>query len=334
MLLSARDIHVSYLGERKWLARREPLHVVNGVSFDVHQKCHLGIVGESGCGKSTLSRALMHLVPMNAGSQLLMHGEDITFPSQQALKRLACQRQMVFQDPHNSLNPRMTIYQAMAEPLRAQNHKTESCKQQISEMLERVGLNAAEIFMKYPHELSGGQKQRVVIARALMIRPQLVIADEPVAALDMSTQAGVINLMQNLAEEFALTFILISHDLSLVRYFSHHIAVMYLGQIVEIGESDVICNNSQHPYTRALVESKPVEHPRLRKTDAMSSSLSGEIPDMFDPPSGCALHPRCPFAQDRCSKEVPSLRSLDQKFDTKNVVNHQVACHFPLDVML
>lgn len=279
---------------------------VQDVSFDVRPGETLGLVGESGCGKSTLGRALLLLEEPTSGS-VIFEGTDITKASRRDVFRLRRELQMVFQDPDSSLNPRMTIGDIVREPLLV--HKMGKRKEQeeeVARLLESVGLSA-DMRKRFPHEFSGGQRQRVGIARALALRPRVVIADEPVSALDVSVQAQVLNLMVSLQREFKLTYVFISHALSVVEYISDTIAIMYLGRIVEKGPRAAVFAKPLHPYTRALMEAAPVPDPRRRRE---SPPVRGETPSAVNPPPGCAFHPRCPFRIDACSKALPPLEPL------------------------
>lgn len=284
------------------------VRAVDGVSFDVPAGKTLGLVGESGCGKSTLGRTVMRLEEPTGGS-VFYDGHDLAHANRRELFALRRNIQMIFQDPYSSLNPRMTVGEIVREPLHV--HKTGSRAEQVEkvrELLEIVGLQG-EMLDRYPHEFSGGQRQRVGIARALALGPRVVIADEPVSALDVSVQSQVLNLMVELQAELDLTYVFISHDLSVVEYISDVIAIMYLGKIVEIGPSEEIFDSPRHPYTRALIEAIPVPDPRRRRE---SVPLKGETPSPVNPPSGCAFHPRCPFAVDACREIVPTLEPLSK----------------------
>jgi len=299
------------------LGSRGAVHAVDGVSFSLRRGETLAIVGESGCGKSTLARCLMRLEEPTAGC-VRLNGVDITRMGARALRPLRRHMQIVFQDPFASLNPRWSIGALMADPLRLQamvpRHER---RKRAGELLETVGLGA-DYLDRYPHELSGGQRQRVAIARALAVRPDIIICDEPVSALDVSIQAQVINLLKRLQAEFGLAYIFISHDLSLVRHISDRIAVMYLGQIVEIAETRDMRRSVHHPYSQALFSAAPVPDPDLAQ-ERPRLLLSGDVPSPLDPPSGCRFHTRCSYSQDVCRNEAPALRS---------VLGRHVRCHF------
>jgi peptide/nickel transport system ATP-binding protein len=304
-------------------ARR--LHAVDQVSLRVVRGETLGLVGESGCGKSTLGRCLLRLQEASDGA-ILFDGADITQLSKRALRRLRPRMQMVFQDPYASLNPRRRIGDLVAEPLRVhrlpdgRRRDNASVTGRIETLMELVGLRR-EHLARYPHEFSGGQRQRIGIARALALDPDLVIADEPVSALDVSVQAQVVNLMMDLQENLGLTYVFIAHDLAVVRQIATRVAVMYLGAVVEIGPTGSLFRHPLHPYTAALLASVP----KLSAAGAIFSArepITGEPPSHTDPPNGCRFHPRCPRVQPRCRTERPALGPANTP--------HQVACHYPL----
>jgi len=286
------------------------VRAVDGVSLEIKKGEILGLVGESGCGKSTLSRTIMQLVPATAG-RIVLEGQDLSKLSASEVRQARINFQMIFQDPYASLNPRMTVFDALAEAIATRAPlKGDAMARKVIELMERVGLSP-QAMKKYPHEFSGGQRQRIAIARALAPEPRLVIADEPVSALDVSIQSQILNLIKKLSREMGLTMIFVAHDLSVVKYISDRIAVMYLGKIVEIGEAISILESPQHPYTRALVSAIPEPDPdkeRLRNRIV----LEGDPPSPIDPPSGCSFHPRCPYAIEACSLTTPEF------FKTKN----------------
>lgn len=291
------------------------VRAVNDISFEVYEGETLGIVGESGCGKSTTGRLIMRLIEPTEGS-IQFKGEELTSLTNSEMRRLRKNIQMVFQDPYASLNPRHTIEKILGEPLLVQGMKSaKKRREKIYEFLEIVGLSSYHA-SRYPHQFSGGQRQRIGIARALMTNPQLIIADEPVSALDVSIQAQVLNLMEDLQREFNLTYIFIAHDLGVVRHISDRIAVMYLGKIVEMSDSEQLYSNPLHPYTKALLSAVPVPDPDYEKEEL---PLQGDMPSPEDPPSGCIFHTRCPFKMDRCERETPVLKEQEQ--------GHKVACH-------
>jgi oligopeptide/dipeptide ABC transporter ATP-binding protein len=282
------------------------VRAVDGVTFEVKEGETLGLVGESGCGKSTLGRAVMRLEEPTAG-RVLFEGADIAHASKSELFRLRRDMQAIFQDPYSSLNPRMTVGEIVREPLLV--HKIGTRAEQVEKvraLFQTVGL-AAEMMDRYPHEFSGGQRQRIGIARALALDPRLVIADEPVSALDVSVRSQVLNLMVKLQRERNLTYIFISHDLSVVEHLSDSIAIMYLGRIVEIGPADTVFKKPAHPYTRALIEAVPVPDPDVHHR---SAPIKGEAPSPIAPPPGCPFHPRCPFAIPACKQEIPPLEPV------------------------
>lgn len=293
---------------------------VDGVSFSVREGETLGLVGESGSGKSTLGRTIPRLEDPTAG-RVLFAGNDLARASGRELFQLRREIQIVFQDPYSSLNPRMTVGEIIREPMAVHRLGTKAEQvEKVRGLLETVGLAAASM-ERYPHEFSGGQRQRIGIARALALEPKLVIADEPVSALDVSVQSQVLNLLVRLQRDQGLTYIFISHDLSVVEHVSDTIAIMYLGRIVEIGATEQIFENSAHPYTRALLAAIPVPDPRRRRGFV---PVQGETPSAVDPPSGCPFHPRCPFAIDECTRVVPPLDAVgDPPVDGRQ---HLAAC--------
>jgi oligopeptide/dipeptide ABC transporter ATP-binding protein len=298
------------------------VQAVDGVSFDVHRGETLGIVGESGCGKSTTARLLMRLMPPTSGS-IQFDGREISDAKGDALKALRREMQMIFQDPYSSLNPRKTVGTIIADPFAIHGLKTGSGerKRAVQELMDRVGLNP-EHYNRYPHEFSGGQRQRIGVARALALNPKMIVADEPVSALDVSIQAQILNLLRDLQRDLGLTLIFIAHDLSVVRHMCDRIAVMYLGKIVEMSTSQQLYGHPRHPYTGALLSAVPVADPRLaaQKTRQI---LAGDVPSPTNPPQACRFHTRCPKAvMGKCDVDPPEL---DVK-DGGNVA----ACHFPL----
>jgi oligopeptide/dipeptide ABC transporter ATP-binding protein len=291
---------------------------VQDVSFDIVKGETLGLVGESGCGKSTLARAMILLERPTSG-KVVFEGRDIAALSSKELFQVRRRIQMIFQDPYSSLNPRMTVGEIVRDPLIV--HKMGTGREQnerVALLLSRVGLSA-DMTDRYPHEFSGGQRQRIGVARALALDPQLLIADEPVSSLDVSVQSQVLNLLTQLQKDLGLTYLFISHDLSVVEYISDRIAVMYLGRIVEMGDTKEIFLNPAHPYTRALMEAVPVPDP---KRGGRKIVLKGEPPSAINPPSGCAFHPRCAFALEACKKDIPPL----ELFKEDDASPHLVAC--------
>jgi oligopeptide transport system ATP-binding protein len=320
-LLSVRDLKVHFPVRRGLLQRQVgTVKAVDGVSFDVAEGSTLGLVGESGCGKSTTGRAILRLVDATSGAVRLA-GQDLFSLSPGELRKARREMQMIFQDPYASLNPRMTVLDTLAEPLRI--HGVSRSRAEVVEaaagLMETVGLTPAYL-RRYPHEFSGGQRQRIGIARALALRPRLVIADEPVSALDVSIQAQIVNLLESLQEIYGLTYLFIAHDLAVVRHLSREIAVMYLGRIVERASTEALFDAPSHPYTQALLSAIPIPDPVVERT-RKRLVLIGDVPSPQDPPSGCHFHTRCPFVMDRCRSESPAL--LERR------PGHLVACHLP-----
>ena len=297
---------------------RKVVHAVDDVSFSVLRGKTLGLVGESGCGKSSCARTIIRIYEPTAG-KILIDGEDISDLNQKQLLPIRKKMQMIFLDPYASLIASMTVHDIIAEPLRAHQICTsrQEENERISDMLARVGLNRDHA-NRYAHEFSGGQRQRVGIARALILKPELVICDEPISALDVSIQAQVVNMLRHFQEELGLTYLFIAHDLSMVRYVSDDVGVMYLGQLVEKCEADEIYTHPLHPYTTGLLSSIPVPNPRLAKAKE-KSGLEGDLPSPIDPPAGCRFHTRCPYATERCKEETPQLKEASP--------GHFVACH-------
>ena len=300
---------------------RARVHAVDDVSFELAEGETLGLVGESGCGKTTLARALMRLFEPTSGS-IRFHGREISRAGRRELRPLRREMQMVFQDPFASLNPRKTVSQAVGTPLRLHGTERDDTSRRVGELLERVGLSA-EHAERYPHEFSGGQRQRIGIARALALEPKLIVLDEPVSALDVSVQAQIINLLDDLQDELGLSYLFVAHDLSVVRHVSDRIAVMYLGKLMEVSPAEELYTKPIHPYTHALLNAIPVPDPREnRARDRLV--VGGEPPNPIDPPSGCVFHPRCPRSTDVCRRIEPPL--------TRYPGGHTAACHHPLNV--
>lgn len=279
---------------------------VDGISFDVQEGETLGLVGESGSGKSTAARSILQLDPPTAGS-VYYEGTDLTTLSRKKLKEMRKEMQMVFQDPASSLNRRKTIAQTLKQPMKIHGLYEGERSKKVAELLETVGLSA-QFANQYPHELSGGQQQRIGIARALAVEPDFLVCDEPVSALDVSLQAQILNLLSDLQDEFDITMLFIAHDLSVIRHICDRVAVMYLGKIVEIAETEQLFKYPQHPYTKALLQAIPEPDPSLRRE---RESLSGQVPSPIDPPAGCSFHPRCPEATEECKATEPALEQVE-----------------------
>jgi len=294
----------------------DKVHAVDGVSFELQAGETLGVVGESGCGKSTTGRCILRLIEPTSG-QVWFEDRDVTAMDKAALRAACRDMQIIFQDPFASLNPRMTVASIIGEALSI--HKLAQTPQdyedRIVSLLETVGLNADHM-RRFPHEFSGGQRQRIGIARALAVSPKLIVCDEPVSALDVSIQAQVINLLEDLQEKFGLTYLFIAHDLSVVEHISNRVAVMYLGRIVEIASSRALYTDPKHPYTEALLSAVPIPDPSVKRKRIV---LTGDVPNPINPPKGCHFHPRCPKAMDRCRNEAPVLKDLGE--------GHMAACH-------
>ena len=315
-ILEVTDLK-KYFPIRKGILSRTVGNVlaVDGLSFSIQQSETLGLVGESGCGKTTVGKTIMRLIEPTAG-KIRLKSEDITHLVGNQLRPARREMQMIFQDPYSSLNPRMSAGEIVAEPL--ENYglaKGRQKKERVAALLNRVGFRSEHI-AKHPHEFSGGQRQRIGIARALALNPSLVVADEPVSALDVSIQAQVINLLMDLQKEFNLTYLFISHDLAVVKHISHRIAVMYLGKIVELTDKKALFSTPLHPYTEALLDAIPVPNPQIENQTIL---LEGDVPSPIDPPAGCRFHTRCPRVLKRCRSEEPLFREIQP--------GHSVACH-------
>ena len=310
-LLSLSNVHV------RFNTAAGVVRAVNGVSLDLAVGETLGLVGESGCGKSTLGKAIMRLVPVSAG-EVRIDGVDIAHLEGGKLTEMRRKVQMIFQDPYGSLNPRSTVGRSVAQPLVVAGWKQEAIAERVDTLLRWVGL-PTDARQRYPHEFSGGQRQRIGIARALALSPKLIICDEPVSALDVSVRAQVINLLEDLKQQFGVSYLFISHDLSVVEHIADRVAVMYLGTIVEAGARDQIWRRPQHPYTKALLEAAPIANPKLARA-RRRTVLQGELPSPLAPPAGCPFHSRCPIAQERCTSDRPLLRPVGD--------GALAACHF------
>lgn len=317
-IVVAEELSKSFRGPPRGFGEgRAELRAVDAVSLQVRPGETLGLVGESGCGKSTLGRLILRLYDPSSGT-IRFQGQDITSLSQTQLRPLRRHMQIIFQDPYSSLNPRMTVQAAITEALRVHRlvDSASAAEQRVAALLDRVGLRPEQM-RRYPHEFSGGQRQRVGIARALAVSPNFIVADEPISALDVSIQAQIVNLLRDLQDELGLSYLFIAHDLHVVEYISHRVAVMYLGRIVELANAEQIYLEPRHPYTKALLSAAPNLDPSERKKRLI---LEGDVPSPLDPPSGCSFHPRCPIAElGRCDREIPQMRSLAD--------GHQVACH-------
>ncbi|MCX7031317.1 MAG: ATP-binding cassette domain-containing protein [Spirochaetes bacterium] len=329
ILLEVNDLKKHFPVRGGGLGRRAMGRVkaVDGVSFRIFEGETLGLVGESGCGKTTLGRCVVRGISATSGA-VLYHGSDgqaVDFLKLDGrdLRRRRQEIQMIFQDPHSSLDPRMSVYDIIAEPLRVNGPGTgRGIDERVKYLAGVVSLNISHL-MRYPHAFSGGQRQRIGIARALATNPRLVVADEPVSALDVSVRAQVLNLLEDLQEEFSLTYLFVSHDLSVVKHIADRVAVMYVGRIVEISETDRIFDGPKHPYTEALLSAVPRPDPRSRMKRIV---LEGDVPNPADPPSGCHFHPRCRYARDICRERAPALREVEP--------GHLAACHFAGDLEL
>jgi peptide/nickel transport system ATP-binding protein/oligopeptide transport system ATP-binding protein len=301
-------------------APRLSLKAVDGVGFTLQTGETLGLVGESGCGKSTTGKAILRLLEPDSG-EVLFDGEDLLKLSRNQMRNRRRDLQMIFQDPYASLNPRMKVADIVGEPFIIHGlAKGRELRQEVLRLLQTVGLDAPHMD-RYPHEFSGGQRQRIGIARSLALNPRLIVADEPVSALDLSIQAQVVNLMQDIQQQFELTYLFIAHDLSVIEHISNRVAVMYLGRIVELTAAEQLYRAPRHPYTEALLNAVPIPDPRARR---QRRPLTGEIPSATRPPEGCHFHPRCPYAQEICRCQTPELRDQGS--------GHLAACHFSQEV--
>jgi oligopeptide transport system ATP-binding protein len=322
-LLSVRDLNVEFTISRGFLRRPGVLRAVAGVSFDLGAGETLGVVGESGCGKSTLGRAVLQLLPAATGSVAWL-GQDLTTLDAAAMRARRRDMTIIFQDPLASLDPRMTVGDIVAEPLLTHEPglTRDARRARVEEMMAQVGLSA-EMINRYPHEFSGGQAQRIGIARAMILRPKMIVCDEPVSALDVSIQAQIVNLLMRLQRAFGLSLIFISHDLSIVRHIANRVLVLYLGRMMEIAERDAIFRDPRHPYTQALISAVPIPDPD-RERSKTRIVLTGDLPSPLSPPSGCVFRTRCPKARDVCASDQPDPLEV--------APGHRVACHFREDV--
>jgi oligopeptide transport system ATP-binding protein len=294
------------------------VHAVDGISFEVHGGETLGMVGESGCGKTTAGRTILGLYPATSG-KVIINGHEVTNASDEVMKKIRREAQIIFQDPFASLNPRWTINAIVSEPIRVHNlaPNDKARAEIVNDLLAKVGISTRMI-NRFPHEFSGGQRQRIGIARALASQPEFIVCDEPISALDVSIQAQVVNLLEDLQDQLGLTYLFIAHDLSMVRHICDRVAVMYLGIIVELAGRDELYENPQHPYTQALLTAVPIPDPKLDRA-RKRQILTGDVPSPINPPNGCRFHPRCPIAMPVCSQEVPEWREVAPQ--------HWAACH-------
>jgi len=318
-LLEVKNLRKSFRTSDSFGGNKNRLIAVDDVSFHLQEGETLGLVGESGCGKSTTGKLIMQLQQADQG-RVLFNGTDLTALAARQMRPYRRQLQMIFQDPFSSLNPRMTVGEILSEPFII--HKLapgRQIRERVIQLLEKVGLSA-EHEQRYPHEFSGGQRQRVGIARALAVQPKLIIADEPVSALDLSVQAQILNLLKDIQQEHHLSYLFIAHDLAVIEHVSDRIAVMYLGQIVELTTAAELYQSPRHPYTEALLNAVPIPDPKQPRPAA----LTGEIPSPINPPSGCYFHPRCPYADQQCREQAPALKECAN--------NHLVACHYQQQV--
>lgn len=313
-LLEIKNLNVTYQTKKGLIGKIQTVHAVNNVSLDIQKGEILAIAGESGCGKSTLAKAIMKLVQSDSG-EILLNGENVlNLKHNKDLKKFYQKVQMIFQNPYSSLNPKMKIGEILKEPLIINtNLKKEEITKIVEEKIEKVGLDKSALNL-YPHEFSGGQRQRIAIARSLILNPEFIIADEPVSALDVSIQAQIINLLKQLKEDFNLTFLFISHDLSVIKYLSDRIAIMYLGEVVEIGKTEEIFKNPKHPYTKALLSSVPELNPQDEKERI---HLQGELPSPENLPTGCKFHTRCPYVMEICKTSTPQVKEFSDTHNCK-----------------
>ena len=313
-LLEIKNLNVTYQTKKGLIGKIQTVHAVNNVSLDIQKGEILAIAGESGCGKSTLAKAIMKLVQSDSG-EILLNGENVlNLKHNKDLKKFYQKVQMIFQNPYSSLNPKMKIGEILKEPLIINtNLKKEEITKIVEEKIEKVGLDKSALNL-YPHEFSGGQRQRIAIARSLILNPEFIIADEPVSALDVSIQAQIINLLKQLKEDFNLTFLFISHDLSVIKYLSDRIAIMYLGEVVEIGRTEEIFKNPKHPYTKALLSSVPELNPQDEKERI---HLQGELPSPENLPTGCKFHTRCPYVMEICKTSTPKIKDFSDTHNCK-----------------
>ena len=318
-LLEVRNLRKLFAGKSSFFQKDKSwIKAVDDVSFTLNPKETLGVVGESGCGKSTMGRSVLRLIEPTSG-EIFYKGKDFAKASGQELRKMRADMQIIFQDPYASLNPRMTIGEIIAEPLNIQKrYKTqEETRAQVLKEMEVVGLNT-KYYNRYPHEFSGGQRQRVGIARALAVNPQFIVCDEPISALDVSIQAQVVNMFEELQEQMGLTYLFIAHDLSVVKHISDRIGVMYLGKMVELADSYELVARSLHPYTKSLISAIPIADP-IKARASKRIVLQGDVPSPLNPPTGCRFRTRCPYADECCAQKEPEWREVEK--------GHYVACH-------
>ena len=315
-LIEVRNLKMYFPVGTHLFARRTLLKAVDDVSFDLYPGETFGLVGESGCGKTTVGRTLVRLY-RPTGGQILYQGTDIAPLDEKAVLPFRRKMQMIFQDPYASLNPRMTVSSIIAEPMRLQGVDAAAIDERVRELVERVGLKKDHL-NRYPHEFSGGQRQRIGIARSLAMKPEFIVCDEPISALDVSIQAQVINMLEDLQDQMGITYLFVSHDLSMVRHISHRVGVMYLGHMVELAEAAELYSNMQHPYTQALMSAVPIPDPDLA-AQSQRIVLQGDVPQPIDPPPGCPFASRCRYCEKRCTEALPEMREI--------APGHFAACH-------
>lgn len=314
-LVEVKNLRKYFPKNKGWFGKKNTyVKAVDDISFTIKKGETLGLVGESGCGKSTTGRMIMRLLDATEG-KILFEGKDISHLNDDQIRELRKDFQMVFQDPYASLNPRMKVGQIISEPLEVHGYPKEKRRERVEYLLQVVGLSSYHA-ERYPHEFSGGQRQRIGIARALAVNPKLIVADEPVSALDVSIQSQILNLLKDLQGEFKLTYLFIAHDLSVVEHISDSVGVMYLGKIVELADKDPLFQNPLHPYTKALLSAVPIPNPRLKRERII---LKGDIPSPSNPPSGCTFHTRCPYAMAECKQSIPIMKEVGN--------GHFVSCH-------
>ncbi len=320
-LLEVRDLKVHFPLPGTLLKPKSggSVKAVDGISFHLNQGETLGLVGESGCGKSTTGMAVLRMTPVSAG-EILLDGVDITHLRGRSLKQLRRRMQMIYQDPFGALDPRMRVLDIIGEPLKVHSLVSgrKAYREEVFRLMDLVGLNA-NMAERYPHEFSGGQRQRIGIARALAARPEVIICDEPVSALDVSIQAQIINLLKDLQQELGLTYLFVAHDLAVVKHICDRVMVMYLGHVVEVADAQELYANPRHPYTQALLSAIPIPDPRAEALREVDPSIDGEVPSPVNPPSGCPFHPRCKHATEVCARTAPELKDTGQ--------GHAVSCH-------